>query len=304
MYFYLPVALTSINALLPVGLGLAVGLLSGLFGVGGGFLLTPLLILFGIPSTVAAASGAAAYVAASTSGTYAHWKAGNVDFKMGLVMLAGGFLGGLGGVQAIKVLKATGNADFAIKLTYVVMLGLVGGFMLLEGLRSLRRKKRGASEPERETALARILKALPVQMRFEKSGVTHSALVPFCFGAFVGLLAAVMGVGGGFIMVPIMVYLLGMPMHVVVGTSLFQILFNSIEITFLQATTNHSVDLVLALLLLAGSTVGAQVGTTFGRRLKGEQLRVILASIVLGVAVEMVFDLALPPALLLAQAGG
>lgn len=306
MYLYLPVALTSIHAMLPVGLGLAVGLLSGLFGVGGGFLLTPLLIMFGIPSTVAAASGAASYVAASTSGTYAHWKAGNVDIKMGLAMLAGGFLGGLGGVQAIKALKVTGNADFVIKLTYVVMLGLVGGFMLYEGIRSLKRRNRGAADnaPESETALARFLKSLPMQMQFEKSGVAHSALVPFALGAFVGLLAAVMGVGGGFIMVPIMVYILRMPMHVVVGTSLFQILFNSIEITFLQATTNHSVDLILALLLLVGSALGAQVGAAFGKKLKGEQLRVILASIVLGVAVEMVFDLAMPPALLLAQVGG
>jgi uncharacterized protein len=304
MYLYLPVALTSINVLIPVGLGLAVGLLSGLFGVGGGFLMTPLLIMFGIPSTVAAATDSNQIVAASTSGTYAHWKVGNVDFKMGLYLLVGGFLGGLGGVQLIKVLKATGNADFVIKMTYVLMLGIVGSYMFAEGLSSLRKKKGGAAPAAKETAFTRFLAALPLQTRFEKSGVTHSALLPLIFGGFVGVLAAVMGVGGGFLMVPVMVYILRMPMHVVVGTSLFQILFNCIEVTFLQATTNHNVDFILAVLLLLGSTVGAQIGAVFGRKLKGEQLKVILASIVLAVTVKMVFELTLPPALLLAQAGG
>jgi uncharacterized protein len=305
MYLYLPVALTSINVLIPVGLGLAVGLLSGLFGVGGGFLMTPLLIMFGIPSTVAAATDSNQIVAASTSGTYAHWKVGNVDFKMGLYLLVGGFIGGLGGVQLIKVLNATGNADFVIKMTYVLMLGIVGTYMFYEGLTSLRKKKTGAAPADaKETAFTRLLAALPLQTRFEKSGVTHSALLPLIFGGFVGVLAAVMGVGGGFLMVPVMVYILRMPMHVVVGTSLFQILFNCIEVTFLQATTNHNVDFILAVLLLLGSTVGAQIGAVFGRKLKGEQLKVILASIVLAVTVKMVFELTLPPALLLAQAGG
>lgn len=305
MYLYLPVALTSINVLIPVGLGLAVGLLSGLFGVGGGFLLTPLLIMFGIPSTVAAATDSNQIVAASTSGTYAHWRVGNVDFKMGLYLLAGGFVGGLGGVQLIKVLKATGNADFVIKITYVLMLGIVGSYMFYEGLSSLRRKRGEAvPAPAQEGRMTRFLASLPLQTRFEKSGVTHSALLPLIFGGFVGVLAAIMGVGGGFLMVPVMVYILRMPMHVVVGTSLFQILFNCIEVTFLQATTNHNVDFILAVLLLLGSTVGAQIGTVFGRKLKGEQLKVILASIVLAVTVKMVFDLTLPPALMLAQAGG
>ena len=305
MYLYLPVALTSINVLIPVGLGLAVGLLSGLFGVGGGFLMTPLLIMFGIPATVAAATDSNQIVAASTSGTYAHWRVGNVDFKMGLYLLAGGFIGGLGGVQLIKVLQATGNADFVIKMTYVLMLGIVGTYMFYEGLTSLRRKKDGAAPAvAQETAFTRLLARLPLQTRFEKSGVTHSLLLPLIFGGFVGVLAAVMGVGGGFLMVPVMVYILRMPMHVVVGTSLFQILFNCIEVTFLQATTNHNVDFILAVLLLLGSTVGAQVGAVFGRKLKGEQLKVILASIVLAVTVKMVFELTLPPSLLLAQAGG
>lgn len=305
MYLYLPVALTSVNILVPVGLGLAVGLLSGLFGVGGGFLMTPLLIMLGIPSTVAAATDSNQIVAASTSGTYAHWKIGNVDFKMGLYLLIGGFTGGLFGVQLIKVLKAMGNADFVIKITYVLMLGIVGGYMFFESLSAMKKnKKEQADSNNKESWLKRFLKTLPLQTYFEKSGVTHSVLVPIVFGGFVGVLSAVMGVGGGFLMVPVMVYVLRMPMHVVVGTSLFQILFNCIEVTFLQAYTNHTVDFILAVLLLVGSTVGAQVGTVFGRKLKGEQLKILLAGIVLVVTVKMIFDLTLSPSLLLAQAGG
>ncbi len=304
MYLYLPVALTSINVLIPVGLGLAVGLLSGLFGVGGGFLMTPLLIMLGIPATVAAATDSNQIVAASTSGTYAHWKIGNVDFKMGLYLLVGGFVGGLAGVQGIKVLKAMGNADFVIKITYVLMLGIVGTYMFIESLQSMKKKKVEDAKPAKENAMVKFLKSLPLQTHFEKSGVTHSVLVPIIFGGFVGILAAVMGVGGGFLMVPVMVYILRMPMHVVVGTSLFQILFNCIEVTFLQAYTNHSVDFILAVLLLIGSTLGAQVGTVFGRKLKADQLKVILAGIVLLVTVKMVFDITLSPSLLLGLGGG
>jgi uncharacterized membrane protein YfcA len=304
MFLYLPVALTSINVLIPVGLGLAVGLLSGLFGVGGGFLMTPLLIMFGIPATVAAATDSNQIVAASTSGTYAHWKVGNVDFKMGWHLLIGGFVGGLLGVQGIKYLHAMGNADFVIKMTYVLMLGGVGTYMFIESIQSMRKKSVEKPVDAKDSAFTRFLKSLPLQTEYTKSGVTHSMLVPIIFGGFVGILAAVMGVGGGFLMVPVMVYILRMPMHVVVGTSLFQILFNCIEVTFLQATTNHSVDFILAVLLLLGSTVGAQVGAVFGRKLKGEQLKVILASIVLAVTIKIVFELTLTPALLLAQAGG
>ncbi len=307
MYLYLPVALTSINILIPLGLGLAVGLLSGLFGVGGGFLLTPLLIMFGIPSTVAAATDSNQIVAASTSGTYAHWRVGNVDFKMGLYLLVGGFLGGIVGVQAIKILRAMGNADFVIKMTYVLMLGSVGSYMFVESLQSMRKKPTAAVETvkeKKESAVGAFLRSLPLQTRFEKSGVTHSALVPIVLGAFVGILAAIMGVGGGFLMVPVMVYMLRMPMHVVVGTSLFQILFTCIEVTFLQAYTNHNVDFLLAVLLLIGSTFGAQVGTALGRKLKGEQLKILLACIVLVVTVKIIFELTLTPATLLSHVGG
>ncbi len=304
MYFYLPVASTSINVLVPVGLGFLVGVLSGLFGVGGGFLMTPLLIMFGIPSTVAAATDSNQIVAASASGTYAHWRVGNVDFKMGLYLLAGGFIGGLLGVQGIKILRAMGNADFVIKMTYVLMLGIVGTYMFFESISSLRKTTHHEAKEERESAMGRFLKSLPFQTRFEKSGVTHSALLPIIFGGFVGILAAVMGVGGGFLMVPVMVYILRMPMHVVVGTSLFQILFNCMEVTFLQAYTNHTVDFILAVLLLIGSTVGAQIGAIFGRKIRGEQLKVILAVIVLAVTVKMVFELTLTPSLLLVRPGG
>ncbi len=303
MYLYLPIALTSIHILVPVGLGLAVGLLSGLFGVGGGFLMTPLLIMFGIPSTVAAATDSNQIVAASTSGTYAHWKVGNVDFKMGLYLLIGGFIGGLLGVEAIKVLRAMGNADFVIKVTYVIMLGVVGGYMFIESLMSMR-KKIDTPKTEKESRIGAFLKALPLQTRFEKSGVTHSLLVPVVLGTVVGVLAAIMGVGGGFLMVPIMFYILRMPMHVIVGTSLFQILFTCIEVTFLQSYTNHTVDFTLAVLLLVGSTVGAQVGAVFGRKLKGEQLKILLAVIVLAVTVKILLELTLSPSLLLAQTGG
>ena len=308
MYLYLPVALTSINILIPVGLGLAVGLLSGLFGVGGGFLLTPLLIMFGIPSTVAAATDSNQIVAASTSGTYAHWKVGNVDFKMGLLLIIGGVLGGTVGVQFIKLLRAMGNADFLITLTYVLMLGSVGSYMFIESLQSMKKQKSGQvaaeEKPRKESAYARLLKSIPFQTSFARSGVNMSMLIPLILGILVGILAAIMGVGGGFIMVPVMVYLLRMPMHVVVGTSLFQILFTCVNVTIMQAKTNHTVDFVLALLLLLGSTLGAQVGTKVGKKLHGDQLKILLASLVLVVCVKMLLALLLQPDILIAVKGG
>lgn len=304
---YLPIAGNSINVLLLFGLGGAVGFLSGLFGVGGGFLMTPLLIMAGIPSTVAAASDSNQIVAASTSGSYAHYRMGNVDFKMGLLLLVGGVIGGTLGVQLIKVLMALGNADFVIKITYVVMLGVVGLYMFLESLQSMRKKEAvevRRAEPSKPSRYARLIQALPWQMRFDKSGVTFSAILPLFLGSLVGILAAIMGVGGGFIMVPVMVYMLRMPMHVVVGTSLFQILFTCINVTVMQAITNHTVDLVLALILLVGSTLGAQVGAKISGRLKADQLKILLASIVLLVMVQMLVSLLLTPDLLLGFKGG
>ncbi|MEW6500541.1 MAG: sulfite exporter TauE/SafE family protein [Thermodesulfobacteriota bacterium] len=305
MYMYLPIALTSVNYLLVVGLGLAVGLLSGLFGVGGGFLMTPLLMMIGIPPTIAAATDANQIVAASASGTFSHWRLGNVDVKMGILLTIGGFVGGAAGVQVIKMLRAAGGADFLIKMTYVIMLGLVGTFMFFESLNALRKQKQGASKaaPKSEKK-GGFFAALPMQTHFEKSGVTHSALVPLVLGVFVGVLAAIMGVGGGFIMVPVMIYMLRMPMHVVVGTGLFQVLFTCIEVTFLQAYSNHTVDFFLAILLLLGSVFGAQIGTVLGKKLHGDQLKILLAIIVLAVTVKIVLELVLEPSILLSYAGG
>jgi uncharacterized protein len=304
---YLPISGNATNILLLLGLGGGVGFLSGLFGVGGGFLMTPLLIMAGIPSTVAAATDSNQIVAASTSGTFAHYRLGNVDFKMGFLLLIGGVLGGTVGVQFIKILSAMGNADFVIKVTYVIMLGVIGAYMFVESLQSMRKtapEEARPREPQKPSVYARLVQSLPWQMRFEKSGVTLSPIMPLVLGIFVGILAAIMGVGGGFIMVPVMVYMLRMPMHVVVGTSLFQILFTCINVTFMQAVSNHTVDLVLAIILLIGSTLGAQFGVRVSRRLKADQLKILLASIVLLVMVQMLVGLVWPPHLLLGFKGG
>lgn len=303
---YLPIAGNSVNVFLLLGLGGAVGFLSGLFGVGGGFLMTPLLMMVGIPPVVAAASDSNQIVAASTSATYAHYKMGNVDFKMGAILLVGGVVGGTLGVQLIKILRSLGDADLVIRLTYVIMLGVVGSYMFVESLQSLRKGKapEAKMEPAKPSVYGRMIRALPWQMTFPKSGVTLSPLLPLILGIFVGVLAAIMGVGGGFIMVPVMVYLLRMPMHVVVGTSLFQILFTCINVTIMQSATNHSVDVVLAILLLLGSTVGAQFGARLSRVLKGDQLKIILASVVLLVMIQMLVGLVIPPHVLLAYKGG
>lgn len=306
-HMYLPIAGNSVNVFLVFALGGFVGLLSGIFGVGGGFLMTPLLIMFGIPPTVAAASDSNQIVGASTSGCLAHYRLGNVDFKMGILLLIGGVLGGFGGVQVIKILRAMGNADFLINVTYVLMLGGVGAYMFIESVQSLRKRapEAGApAKPVKKSRYAAMMEKLPFQTDFVKSGVRLSMLMPLVLGVLVGVLAAIMGVGGGFIMVPIMVYLLRMPMHVVVGTSLFQILFTCINVTILQSYTNHTVDFVLAVLLLLGSTLGAQFGTRISRKLKGEQLKILLATLVLAVMVKMLLNLLVTPDVLLAVTGG
>jgi uncharacterized protein len=306
-YIYLPIAHHSVALPIMVGLGFVVGLLSGMFGVGGGFLMTPLLIMIGIPPTVAAASDSNQIVAASASGMYAHYRLGNVDFKMGIYLLIGGIVGGTGGVQIIKILRAMGNADFLIKITYVVMLGFVGVYMFQESLQALRSTaspKATIPAEEKDSMYVRLMRAMPWQTRFEKSGITLSPLVPLFLGALMGTLAAIMGVGGGFIMVPVMVYLLRMPMHVVVGTSLFQVLFTCIDVTIMQAYSNRTVDFILALLLLIGSTFGAQVGARLSTRLKEDQLKIFLASLVLLVMVKMLLSLVLTPNILLSYHGG
>ncbi len=306
MNLYLPIAGASVNCLAIFGLGGVVGLLSGIFGVGGGFLMTPLLIMLGIPPTVAAASDSNQIVGASTSGTLAHFRHGNVDIKMGLLLLIGGIVGGTLGVQVIALLRKMGNADFLISITYVLMLGFVGGYMFLESLQAMRKsKKETQSEaPKKESLYAKMIRIMPLQMEFHRSGIRLSLLMPFLLGIMVGVLAAIMGVGGGFIMVPVMVYLLRMPMHVVVGTSLFQILFTCMNVTVMQAAKNHTVDFILALLLLIGSAIGAQIGVKVGKKLGGEHLKILLASLVLIVMVKMLYDLLATPEILLTYAGG
>ncbi len=308
LHLYLPIAGNSVNILTILGLGGAVGLLSGIFGVGGGFLMTPLLIMFGIPPTVAAASDSNQIVGASTSGTLAHFRLGNVDIKMGIMLLIGGVVGGTLGVQVIKVLRAMGNADFLINITYVLMLGFVGGYMFIESLQSMKKSKSPAAaeaaKPKKQSKMGSMLSALPFQTDFTRSGVRMSALMPLILGTLVGVLSAIMGVGGGFIMVPVMVYLLRMPMHVVVGTSLFQILFTCINVTIMQSATNHTVDFVLAFLMLVGSSIGAQLGTKIGQKLQGDQLKILLASLVLAVMCKMLYGLLATPSTMLAYVGG
>jgi uncharacterized membrane protein YfcA len=309
MDIYLPIAGMSINFFLILGIGGLVGFLSGLFGVGGGFLLTPLMMMIGIPPAVAAASDSNQIVAAASSGAFAHWRLGNVDFKMGLVILAGGIFGGTIGVQLVKILRALGNFEFVMKVVYVLMLGLVGGAMFVESLRTIRRSKGAAAEvaapaPVTESSLSRLFNKLPLKMNFERSGLNTSAIFPFSIGTAVGIMAAILGVGGGFIMVPAMIYIIGMPTIAAIGTDLFQIVLTSANVTLQQAFVNHTVDLLLALILLGGSTIGAQFGAVAGKRLKGEQIRILLAVIVLAMTVKLFLDLVLTPADLVSLAAG
>jgi uncharacterized protein len=303
MPVFLPVAGVSVSLLLLVGVGALVGFLSGLFGVGGGFLLTPILITIGIPPTVAAASDSCQIVAASSSGVGAHFRLGNVDLKLGAILILGGLAGAAVGVQIIKVLRTLGNADLLITITYVLMLGSVGGYMFVD---SLQRLRRGQVVPKSRapSRTGIVLSRLPFQMEFPRSGVSHSVLAPFLLCVLVGILGAIMGVGGGFILVPAMVYVLGIPAHITVGTSLFQILFTCVGTTYMQAATNRTVDLVLALLLAAGSSLGAQVGARVSRHLRGSQLIILLGSLALLMALNMLIGIIVTPRVLLAIPGG
>ncbi len=296
---YLPIADMSINIFLVVGIGGLVGFLSGLFGVGGGFLLTPLMMMIGIPPAVAAASDSNQIVAASSSGAFGHWRLGNVDMKMGAIILAGGITGGTIGVHLVKYLRAVGNFEFTMKLVYVIMLGTVGGSMFVESLRALRRYRpsvQHASAPvEMSGPRMGFFARLPLQTNFPKSHLRTSAIFPFFVGTVVGILAALLGVGGGFIMVPAMIYIIGMPTITAIGTDLFQIVFTSANVTLQQAITNHTVDIGLALLLLMGSVLGAQFGVRASKRLRGEQIRILLSLIVLALMVKLLLDLVLAP---------
>jgi hypothetical protein len=292
MQVYLPIAEMSVNALLLLGLGGLVGVLSGLFGVGGGFLTTPLLIFIGVPPAVAVATGANQLVASAVSGAIAHWRRRTLDVRMGLVLSAGGASGAALGVAAFAALQQAGQVELAVSLAYVGLLGTVGALMLVESLRALRRVRRGAPAQRPERAWGA---SLPLRMRFRESRLYTSALPPFAIGLGVGVLSAVMGVGGGFIMVPAMIYLLGMPTGVVVGTSLMQIAVVTAATTVMHAVATQAVDVVLAVLLLLGGVVGAQLGARLGARLRGEQLRLLLALLVLGVAARIAWGLVAPP---------
>ncbi|MEQ8664527.1 MAG: sulfite exporter TauE/SafE family protein [Rhodospirillales bacterium] len=294
MDIYLPIAEVSVNIFLILGMGGGVGFLSGLFGVGGGFLMTPLLIFVGIPPAVAVATEANQIVASSISGVLAHWKRGNVDVKMGLVLLVGGVVGSSSGVWLFTLLREIGQVDLVIKLSYVVFLGIIGSLMLVESLRTMMKSGRQVARAKRHHH--NWMHGLPFKMRFRKSKLYISALLPFFIGAFVGVLAAIMGVGGGFVMVPAMIYILGMPTAVVVGTSLFQIIFVTANVTILQSVNNQTVDIVLALLLLAGAVIGAQFGARAGAKLHGEQLRGLLALMVIMVCAKLGYDLVATPA--------
>ncbi|MDB9759866.1 sulfite exporter TauE/SafE family protein [Planktomarina sp.] len=304
MYIYLPIAEISVNAFVLLGLGGLVGVLSGMFGVGGGFLMTPLLFFIGIPPAVAVATEANQIVASSFSGVLAHVKRRNVDFKMGGVLLIGGLVGAGVGVFIFNYLKGLGQVDLLVKLCYVVFLGVVGSLMFTESLQALRKSKQVSASKLRKQRTW--IHALPLKIRFRVSGLYISAIPPVLIGLLVGILAAIMGVGGGFVMVPAMIYLLGMPTKVVVGTSLFQIIFVTAFTTMLHATTNYTVDIVLAVLLLVGGVIGAQFGTILGAKLKAEQLRILLAIMVLLVCAKLAFDLIVQPAELftLGSAGG
>jgi uncharacterized membrane protein YfcA len=294
MDIYFPIAEMSLNALLLLGLGAGVGVLSGMFGVGGGFLMTPLLIFIGVPPAVAVGTEANQVVAASVSGALAHWRRGNVDIKMGVVLLIGGFIGSTLGVGIFTWLRNLGQVDVAIALCYVVFLGIIGVLMVTESVRAWFRSRNPAA-PRRKLHQHTWMHGLPFKIRFRRSKLYISALLPLSIGIFVGMLSAIMGVGGGFVMVPAMIYLLGMPTSVVVGTSLFQIIFVTANVTILQSINNQTVDVLLALLLVVGSVVGAQIGTLAGARLRGEQLRILLGLIVLAVGLRVAYDLVMAP---------
>jgi hypothetical protein len=294
MQIYLPIAEMSVDVFVILALGGAVGFLSGLFGAGGAFLLTPLLIFIGLPPPVAVASVANELVAASVSGAIAHWRRRSVDFRMGAVLLVGGLLGSSFGVWLFGLLRGVGQIDLVISVCYVVFLGSVGVLMLVESARAvLRRRDHVASA--RRLRHPNWVRQLPFKLRFHKSRLYVSALLPFGIGFLVGILSAIMGVGGGFILVPAMIYLIGMPTMVVAGTSLFQIIFVSANVTLLQAAGNQTVDVFLAFLLLAGGVIGAQYGVRFSSRLPGEQLRSLLAMAVLAVCGKLLSDLVVRP---------
>ena len=294
MYIYLPIAEQPIHSLAILGVGAFLGLIMGLVGVGGGFLLTPIMMFLGIPPPVAVASVANQLVAPSVSGVLSHWKRSNVDFKMGTVLLLGGIVGSSIGVLLFNFLGKIGQLDFVIKSSYVIFLTIIGGLMFTESVRLILRTRKGKVS-RGKLHQHNWLHGLPFKIRFRKSKLYISILLPILIGIIVGILAALMGIGGGFIIVPAMIYLLGMPTSLVVGTSLFQIIFVAANTTILQASQNQTVDIVLATILLLGSVIGVQIGSKFANILKGEYLRLILSSIIILVSLILLVDLITVP---------
>jgi len=296
MQVYLPIAEISVNLFLLLGLGAGVGFLSGMFGVGGGFLMTPILIFMGVPPPVAVSTQANQIIASSASGALAHFRRRTLDVKMGLVLTLGGAGGAVFGVYLVGLLSRLGQIDLVISLCYVGFLGVIGGLMFVESLLALRRRGAASASGSRRSRRKRgLIDALPLKTRFPVSGLYMSVLPPLAIGVLIGTLVAVMGVGGGFIMVPAMIYLLRMPTNIVIGTSLFQILFVTALTTLLQATQNQTVDVVLAGTLIVGGVIGAQLGAQAGQKVRAEELRAALALIVLGVCVKLGWDLASTP---------
>ncbi|MFV0644431.1 MAG: sulfite exporter TauE/SafE family protein [Sphingomonadaceae bacterium] len=295
MDVYLPIANLSVNGLFIIGLGALTGILSGLFGVGGGFLTTPLLIFYGVPPTVAAASASTQVTGASVSGVLAQSKRNGVDFRMGWVMVAGGGVGSALGALLFRFFESIGQIDVVISILYVVLLGTIGTLMMREAIQSLRVSRSGQKPVVMKRRHHPLVAVLPMRWRFYRSGLYISPLAPFIIGIGVGILTMLMGVGGGFILVPAMLYILGMSASVVVGTSLFQILFVTMVTTMMHALTTQAVDVVLAGLLLIGSVTGAQIGTRVAQYARPEALRVVLAGIVLAIALRMLFGLGVRP---------
>ena len=295
MTIYLPIAELSVNIFVILGMGAAVGFLSGMFGIGGGFLITPLLIFYNIPPAVAVATGANQVVASSFSGSLWHFKRGSLDIKLGLMLLLGGLVGATLGIWIFTLLRRLGQLDLFISIMYVVFLSAVGGLMLWESVRSLRKAAKDQPVTMRRPGQHNWVHRLPLKMRFKRSKIYLSVIPVIALGFAIGVLTSVMGVGGGFIMVPAMIYLLRIPTNVVIGTSLFQIIFVTAFTTVVQATTNYSVDIILALLLMVAGVIGAQYGVRVGQKLRGEQLRALLALLVLAVGIRLGLDLVLPP---------
>ena len=296
MSIYLPIAEMNVNILLIISIGMIVGGLSGLFGVGGGFLMTPLLIFLGIPPIVAVGTEAPHVLASSVSGVIAHWRRKNVDFKMGLFLLIGGVIGSTVGVNVFKILNTFGQIDIVIQMLFLIFLGFIGFSMAFESAKTTISRYRTTSSIRTKLHQHSWIHGLPFKMRFHRSKLYISAIPPILIGFFVGILSALMGVGGGFIMIPAMVYILGMSTNVVVGTSLFQIIFVTANSTFFQSYLNQTVDIVLAALMIFGGVIGAQLGARLGSKLKAEYLRGILAILVLIVCAKIFTELTLTPA--------